>query len=91
MIDLDKLQEYLDSLSESDKEDLRNYFADKRPKGWLSIDEHLPMMLAGDISRGYSVFKVRYSDGAEGITKVADHAVWFYDAKEAGITHWFNE
>jgi hypothetical protein len=91
MIDLEKLKEHLDSLSESEIEDLRKLFADKRPKGWLSIDEHLPMMLAEDISRGYSVYKVRYSDGAEDITKVADHSVWFYEAKEAGITHWFNE
>lgn len=89
---LDNLRNHLDSLSEKEIEEIREkYFTDKRPKGWLDIEQHLPMMFAIDILQGYSVFKVRDADGNEFETKVADHNTWYYHAKEIGITHWLNE
>lgn len=89
---LDNLRNHLDSLSEKEIEEIREkYFTDKRPKGWLDIEQHLPMMFAIDILQGYSVFKVRDADGNEFETKVTDHNTWYYHAKEIGITHWLNE
>jgi len=72
-------------------EEINKYFPpDTRPKGWLSIEEYLPMMMALDILQGYSVYKVKYKDGTESKSAVSDHNVWYYEAKEAGITHWWN-
>jgi hypothetical protein len=89
---VDALRKHLDSLSQEEIEEIREkYFKDKRPKGWLSIEEHLPMMFAVDIMQGYSVFKVRDKYGNEFETRVADHNTWYYHAKEIGITEWFNE
>lgn len=86
------LREHLNSLSQEEIEEIREkYFTDKRPKGWVDIEEHLPMMRAMDIVQGYSVFKVKDKDGNEFETKVSDHNTWYYYAKEQGITHWFNE
>lgn len=89
---VDNLRKHLESLSEEEIKEIREkYFTDKRPKGWLSIEEHLPMMFAIDIMQGYSVFKVRDKYGNEFETRVADHNTWYYHAKEIGITEWFNE
>jgi hypothetical protein len=86
------LREHLESLTPEQIEEIREkYFTDKRPKGWLSIEEHLPMMFAIDIVRGYSVFKVKDKDGNEFESAVADHNIWYYRAKDEGITHWLNE
>ena len=63
---------------------------DTRPKGWLSIEEYLPMMYAIDIIQGYTIYKVKDKDGNEFESAVSDHNVWYYVAKEAGITHWWN-
>lgn len=88
----DKLREHLDSMSEDEIEEIRQkYFTDNRPKGWLSIEEHLPMMKAIDITQGYSVFKVCNTYGFEHESKVSDHNTWYHHAKEIGITHWLNE
>lgn len=91
MIDLDKLKKYLENLSAAEKEELRNYFKDERPKGWISIEDCLPMMFAKDVAQGYSVFKVRDASGFESESKVADGNTWYYYAKEVGITHWLSE
>ncbi len=64
---------------------------DTKPKGWLSIDDHLPMMLAIDITIGGTGYKVRHEDGTENYSTVSDHNTWYYYAKENGITHWWNE
>lgn len=89
---VDKVKEHLNSLSEGEWEEIREkYFTDKRPKGWLSIEEHLPMMKAIDIGEGYSVFKVRDVNGLEFESRVSDHLIWYHYAKEYGITHWFND
>jgi hypothetical protein len=38
------LRKHLENMTEQQKEEMRVHFRDKRPKGWLSIEEHLPMM-----------------------------------------------
>lgn len=62
------------------------------PSGWISIEDHLPKMLAIDfISKGFSTFKAKYADGSEFETHVSDHDVWYVMAKGIGITHWWND
>ena len=85
------LQEYLENMTPEEKAEMREHFRDKRPKGWLSIEEHLPMMMAGDLMQGYSIYKVRDKYGKEFNSAVADHNTWYYRAKEEGITHWLNK
>jgi len=87
----ENLRKHLESLTDEEVEKINEkYFTDKRPKGWLSIDEHLPMMRAIDIIQGYSLFMVKDKDGNDFWTMVSDHNAWYYKAKDAGITHWFN-
>lgn len=81
----------LKNMSKEELDALKERFKDKRPKGWLSIEDHLPVMLAKDIMQGYSVFKVRDKSGKEFDTHVTDHNIWYYHAKDAGITHWLNK
>jgi len=79
-------------LKKMTQEEIDEFFPkDTRPKGWLSIEEHLPMMMALDIMKGFTEYKVKYGDGKEDITCVSDHNTWYYYAKEMGITHWWNE
>ncbi len=78
------------------KENLEKYLPkeDPIPFGWISIEEHLPMVTCDDFLKNdaiVKVIKVRYSDGTEDISHVGDHNIWYYRAKEAGITHWLNE
>lgn len=87
----ENLREHLESLTDEEINQIVEDFRDKRPKGWLSIEDHLPMMDAIDIMNGGSKYKVRYKDGNEGTTMVGDHNTWYYYAKEVGITHWLNE
>lgn len=88
-IDLKKLQKLIDDMSE---EDLEKFFPkDNRPKGWVDIEEHLPMFLAKDIQQGFSRYKVKDSSGYEFDSYVTDHNMWYYYAKEVGITHWWND
>ena len=88
-IDFDKLREKLANITQ---EEIDKYFPkDTKPKGWLSIEEYLPMMKAMDIMIGGTEYKVRYEDGTEGCSMVSDHNIWYYYAKETGITHWLNE
>lgn len=89
---IEKLREHLKNRTPEQIEEDRKFFEDKRPKGWLSIEEYLPSMSAYDFcEKGYSVFKVRYSDGREGESVVCDHNTWYYEARDSGITHWLNE
>ncbi len=87
------LQKYLEGLTPEEKEAQRKEFfpPDNTPKGWVSIEDHLPMMKALDIMEGYTAYKVKDKDGEEFETRVSDHDIWYYIAKEAGITHWWNE
>lgn len=88
----EQLRILIENMSEEELEEMRIELSDDRPKGWLNIDEHLPMMSAQDmIDPGYSVFLVRDKDGNEYESSVCDHDVWYYEAKNAGITHWLNK
>lgn len=89
-LDLKKLQEAIDNIT---PEEIEKYFPpDTRPKGWLSIEDYLPHCYAIDfVVKGYSEFKVKYADGHTDVSRVCDHGVWYYYAKEEGITHWLNE
>jgi len=84
-----KVNEALENMTQEDID--KCFPPDTRPKGWLNIEEHLPMMYAIDIMQGYSLFKVKDKDGNEFESGVSDHNLWYYTAKEAGITHWWNE
>lgn len=92
-MNLDKLKKYLDSKTpeELSKEWDEMFPPDTTPKGWVSIEDSLPMMLAIDISKGYTEYKVKFKNGHEDISGVSDHNMWYYEAKEIGITHWLNE
>lgn len=79
------------ALAEMTPEEKEKFFPkDTTPKGWVSIEEHLPYMRAMDIMDGCTVWKVKNADGLEFFSPVSDHAVWYYFAKESGITHWWN-
>lgn len=89
---VEALRKYLENRTPEQIEEDKEFFRDKRPKGWLSIEDHLPTCSALDYcNQFYSEFKVRYTDGTEGLTQVGDHHTWYYYAKEIGITHWLNE
>ena len=92
-LDLEKLQKrWDDAFDNITQEEIDKFFPpDTRPKGWLSIEEYLPMMYAKDMRQGYSLYKVKDKDGNEFTSGVADHNTWYYRAKENGITHWWNE
>jgi len=83
------------ALSNITKEELEEYFKEleepEPPKGWVSIEEYLPKCLAIDfVKQGYSTYKVMDKNGNEFESFVCDHSIWYYTAKDAGITHWWN-
>lgn len=86
------LRKHLDNLTEEEKEEIRKeLMEDEPPKGWLSIEEYLPSWKAVDFLKGYSEYLVKNKYGKEFKSKVTDHDLWYYEAKEIGITHWFNK
>lgn len=87
----DAIDKHLANLSDEDIEEMKKHFEDKKPKGWLSIEEHLPMMYARDVMQGYSLFRVKDKNGNEFQSPVADGNTWYYRAKDSGIIQWFNE
>lgn len=89
----EKLHAYLESLTPEELKEIKEeYFPEKNtPKGWISIEDELPMMSGADIMQGYTEYKIKRDDGSEGRTRVSDHNTWYYDAKQFGITHWWNE
>lgn len=86
---INKLREYLKNRTPEQIEEDREFFRDKTPKGWISIEDHLPKLRAVDFMTG-STYKVRDADGKEFDTVVGDHNVWYHEAKAIGITHWLN-
>jgi len=88
---IEKLREYLAGLTDEEKLEIAEDLRDKTPKGWLSIEDHLPMMNAMDLLTGGTIHKVKFKNGKEGKSIVGDHNTWYYGAKEQGITHWYNE
>jgi hypothetical protein len=88
-IDFDKLREVLENITQ---EEIDEFFPDDdKPIGWLSIEEYLPKMKVVDVMNGGTEYKVKFSNGTEGVSMVSDHCSWYFYAKEIGITHWFNE
>lgn len=88
---LKALKENLVNMSPEEKEEVNEIFKDKNPKGWVSVEDSLPMWKAMDITKGYTKYKVKDKNGNEFITQVKDHTTWYYFvAKEQEITHWFN-
>ena len=86
------LREHLAGLSEEEKIQLSlDLQGPVIPKGWVSIEDHLPMMSASDLMTGYTTYKVKNIDNKESTTIVSDHNTWYYHAKENGITHWLKE
>lgn len=76
-------------------EEAKKFFEENRwdknvPHGWVSIEEHLPMMMAMDLSTG-TTYKVKNESEEEFESIVGDHNAWYYRAKEIGITHWWHE
>lgn len=92
-VDIKKMEEQLaKALKNLTKEDIEKYFPKRNiPFGWVSIEEHLPMWMGVDAEKGYSEYKVKYADGKKGESRVTDHSYWYYMAKDADITHWWNE
>ena len=91
-LDLEEMKKKIDEfLANITQEEINKYFPpDTRPKGWLSIEEYLPMMCAIDIVQGYTLYKVKDKNGNEFESAVSDHNNWYYYAKEECITHWWN-
>lgn len=86
------LRKHLSELSEEDRIKLAKELSGPYiPEGWVSIEEHLPMMNASDLLTGYTTYTVKNAEGKESTTIVSDHNTWYYYAKEAGITHWLKE
>lgn len=91
---LDNIKDYLSNLTEKEKEELQEYFkgdSEDIPKGWVSIEDHLPKMYAVDIEKGYTSYKVKHKNGTTGSTCVSDHNTWYRYAKQVDITHWWND
>lgn len=88
--ELEKIHEAITKLS---PEEYAYFFSsDPKPKGWISIEEHLPMFMAKDIEQGYSSYLVKDKDGNKFETQVSDHNTWYVlVAKPNGITHWLNK
>jgi len=91
-INLDALRQHLESLTEEEKTELAKMLqGEEIPKGWVSIEEHLPKWKAADLAQGYSNYQVKDAEGNEFWTSVSDHGAWYYYAKERGFTHWLND
>lgn len=88
---LENLRELLGEMPPEEIGQLKEQFRDKTPKGWLSIEEHLPKWRGRDVMQGYSLYKVRDKDGKEWTEAVSDHNIWYYIAKEMRIVEWLNE
>lgn len=86
-----KLKETIDKLSDEQRAEMKKSWKDGIPKGWVSIDDHLPRMLGKDIFQGFTFYRVKFNTGEERKSGVADHNTWYYMAKERGVTHWFND
>jgi hypothetical protein len=57
---------------------------------WISVEESLPMVTVDDFLNNNELSKaILVTNGIDmRLDFVGDHNVWYYVAKEAGITHW---
>jgi hypothetical protein len=91
---LENLKKYLENRTEEEIEEDRKFLCGDDeiiPKGWISIEDHLPSFIVRDIEQGYSIYEVKNNDGEIGTTTVTDSRMWYYRAKEIGVTHWLNK
>lgn len=95
---VEALREYLENRTPEEIKRDEDFFAENSlhqiPTGWIDIEEYLPIVTGQDVIDNGGLFKkikVRNKEGKEGESQVADHNVWYYMAKEQGITHWLNE
>ena len=89
-----KIDDFFNNLSEEEKVKLKEkYFPkeDGAPKGWVSIEESLPTLRALDLFEGGTEYKILFEDGFEAYSRVTDPNMWYYWAKEVGVTHWYNK
>ena len=89
-----KIDNFFNNLTEDEIEKLKEKYFPKESntaKGWISIDEILPMSKAVDLSEGGTEYKILFEDGVESYSRVADPNTWYYLAKEIRITHWCNK
>ncbi len=96
MTDDQRVKAFGNAISNMTPEDIEKYFpeADPIPNGWVSIEEHLPAVTIDDFLKHNAIvrmIKVKDKDGNEFESQVGDHQMWYYIAKEAGITHWWND
>jgi hypothetical protein len=69
-----KLKELLDNISEEETAEMKEFFRDKKPKGWLNIEEYLPKMYGKEFESPLSDHNVWYYEAKKlGITH------WFND------------
>jgi hypothetical protein len=83
----------LEKLSPEELDELWKRSGDPEiPKGWVSVNDHLPKWLSGDVEKGFTTYKVRDKDGNEFESDVVDHQVWWHrDAIPMNITHWWKD
>lgn len=86
-------KEYFDKLTPEELEDIKLRFFTEPiiPKGWVSIEDHLPFCKIGDLLNHGTKYNVKDKDNNVFDSFVMDHNIWYYQAKENGITHWFNK
>ena len=92
-LNLQKMSEAIDkALNSMTKEDWERMFPEK-PKGWISIEDELPMVYALDyFKKGFTEFKVKDNAGKEFTSRVCDGNTWLYEvAKPLNITHWYRD
>ena len=94
MTDDQRVEAFGKALEEISPEEIEKYFPpDKTPKGWVSIEDHLPAVTVDDFLSNDAIVRVvmvKDKNGNEFRTQVGDHQMWYYAAKDAGITHWWN-
>lgn len=93
---LELLDEYLSQNSPEELQKLMDEISgpDSNLKGWVDIEEELPMVTCGDVLENNALVKfvkVKNTKEEEWESQVGDHNTWYYHAKEAGITHWWKD
>jgi len=93
---VDSFKRFLDETPKEELDALIEKYCppDNTPKGWVSIEEALPMVTVDDVLNNDGLvkfIKVKNKNGEEFDDRVGDHNIWYYRAKENGITHWWND
>jgi hypothetical protein len=71
--------------------EFEKFFKSRLPKGWISIEQHLPIWLPKDVLKGFSSYMVKNHLGQVFQSKVTDHNLWKLTAIKNNITHWYND